>query len=637
VLVDGVRLADGAPGDPQDAPTALSGLSVTWGRETTVDQPAPSSCAFTVADDPGGTSFADVLHVGSLVEVLAAGTVYPDPSESTFTDPGFEAAAPNATGAVNLTVARSTRRAHAGVAAAALKVADRLKRGSVILAPAPFAAPGTDPGAWDAIPTTLPGQRWSLGASLFVPPGAAVRLRPALFTGPYAAAGHVLDVPGITVTGDPTTPTWRVVSGIVVPDVAGAWVGLAVEVWPTGLRWDQVPRTTTWTSLGASSPGWTWDDAGMVYLDDVLVAAPAAGTESTVLVFTGRVTDLVSSYDESIPAPVLKVTALDFTADLDNIDVGDQPWPAEGMSARFARILGLSMPAVPAQIDPSLAAIPVSWRDVDRQSAAGLLAELATSVDGILWSATHRVSGPYLRVEDPAARPPAAVLALEGAVVRVVTAAAAELVLSACDLLLAPITWTQAVADITTRVAVTWLEEGLDEAGLTITTERTYTLIDTDRESAWGVRALSLSTQLRAQADATAVAAAILARTGLGWRADGATLDDDFADTDDDDPTLQVTRFLTLLDGTTRNGLLLQFADLPAWAPGAPAANVYLEGGTYTFDEGRWVLDLTVSAGTGTGASATWDDLDPTWAWNEFDPAITWDDLRGVGVSEETT
>lgn len=629
VRIDGVRVADGTAGDAEDAPTALSGLSMDWGRDSTMDQPNPSTLGFLLADAPGGVAFGDVVHVGSRVEVTATGTTYPDPTAPSWPDPGFEAAGPNATDLRNMTVTRTTARVHAGAQALALTRPPKTlgsKQGSVILAPAPFAAPGTDPGAWDAIPATSPGQRWTFGAALLVPPGATVTVRPVLFSGPYANAWTVPASPALTVTGD-TSATWRVVSGVVVPDVAGAWVGLAVEVYPWGAAWDAV--ATTWNGLPA---GLTWNDAGTVYLDDVAVMAPAAGTASTVLVFAGRVTDLELSYDDAIPAPLLKVTAVDFTADLDNIDVGDTPWAAEALSARVARILAASMPGVVADIDPSVASIMVSWRDVDRQSAGGMLAELAASVDGILWSATHQVSGPYLQLEDPAARPPAQVLALDGATVRVVPADAGDLVLSACDQEQDPVTWVQAVGDVATRTAVTWLEEGVD-AGATIVTERTVTQVDAARETAWGVRAVALSTQLRTAVDATAVAARILARTALGWRVDGVNLDDALTEPGAD-PAVEVSRLLGLLDGTTRNGALLQLADLPAWAPGAPVDNVYVEGGRYLFEDGRWVLDLVVSDARGIGPSARWNDL-PTsaaWSWNAFDPGIAWDELTGVGV-----
>jgi hypothetical protein len=47
------------------------------------------------------------------------------------------------------------------------------------------------------------------------------------------------------------------------------------------------------------------------------------------------------------------------------------------------------------------------------------------------------------------------------------------------------------------------------------------------------------------------------------------------------------------------------------------------------------VLDLTVSAATGLGQSAAWDELDPAWIWDDWSPEITWNDLRGVAAPTE--
>ena len=49
-----------------------------------------------------------------------------------------------------------------------------------------------------------------------------------------------------------------------------------------------------------------------------------------------------------------------------------------------------------------LADIPVSWLDVDHRAAVGLLTDVAQSVDGVLWAASHPVLGPCIRFEDPA-------------------------------------------------------------------------------------------------------------------------------------------------------------------------------------------------------------------------------------------
>jgi hypothetical protein len=68
---------------------------------------------------------------------------------------------------------------------------------------------------------------------------------------------------------------------------------------------------------------------------------------------------------------------------------------------------------------------------------------------------------------------------------------------------------------------------------------------------------------------------------------------------------------MTLLDGTTRNGLPIVVTGLPEWSPvvGRAEVSLFVEGGTYTSDGGAWHLDLTTSAPTATGRSATWNDF----------------------------
>jgi hypothetical protein len=629
VYAEAVRVPDGAerpvvPGDP----FALAGLSLSWGRSTTVDQPQASTCTFEVADEPGARTFTDLFTVGTAVQVKATGTVYADPTLSTFTDPGFEAAAPYTTAVVRAAVTRSTRRASAGTHAARIQPTGT-GTASVVFAPAPFVAAGTNPDAWDAIPATAVGQRWSYGAAVFVPAGAKAVLTPVLFSGPYATAWEA--VPGaapLTVNGD---GAWHTVSGPVVPAKAARWVGVQVTVNPTGYTWDGHPAGT-WDGQAA---GWLWDDHGAVFVDTVAVLAPVGGTASTVLVYAGRVTDLELAYDDSIPAPVYKVTAADFTADLDNTDVGDEPWAVETLSARFNRILGLTGLPITATIDASIAGTLVTWRDVDRQPATGLLADLAASVDGVMWSATHQVSGPYLRVEDPLNRAPGSTLQLVGGVVVIVPTSTGGLALSACDVLRDPVSYVENVSDVATRVAVTWQQQ---VAGPPISTdEQTVTVVDASREGygpgRYGTRRYGVSTQLQASADALAVANRILNRTVVGWRAAGLSIDTADLIADDSDPNAATNEVLTLLDGTSRNGLLLRLTDLPDWAPNHPASAVYLEGGQYRFNDGRWVLELVASAAKNLGQSVTWNQPPVAWTWNQFDPTIRWNDLAGVGVS----
>jgi hypothetical protein len=629
LYADDVRVADGSVGDDPDAPTALSGLSVQWGRATTVDQPDPSICSFDLMDAPGGDSFADAFTVGTPVKVTATGVTYPPATVPSWTDPGFETDPPATTTHVNTAPAVSTRRAHAGTHALKLAPVNGAAALSAVLAPAPFAAAGTDPGAWDAIPATAPGQMWSYGAWVYAPPDTVVTIRPVLFTGPYATAGTVLSGRDLTAAG---TGAWVHLAGILPVSVTGAWVGLFVQLAPPaggrglGYRWADVPPAITWDTVAVDA---TWEDYATAYVDDVGVLAPAGGQSSTVLVFAGRVTDLAMAWDDAIGGPVVKVSASDFTADLANVYVGDQPWLAEPMAARFNRILGLTGLGVTAAIDARPGAIPVSWLDVDHQAAAGLLRDLAASTDAVMWSATHQVTGPYLDVEDPSARVSGHTLAMVGGVVVIVDAAAGFQPLSGCDLIREPITWTQSVADIITRADVTWLAEGLDGDGQVTTTEATESVVSPDREVVAGVRRLGLSTVLRTATDAHNVASAVLARTGQGWRADGLTVDD--APDPTATPAATVAALLALLDGTSRNGRPLRLIDLPGWAPGAPALGVYLEGGRYTFADGRWVLELIVSDASFQGGSVTWGELDPAWRWADLDPAMTWADLVGVG------
>lgn len=619
VLLDGERLPDGSPGDDLADPVGLSGLSVVWGRDNTLDQPDPSTCSVRILDRPGGDSFLGVVRTGTRVTVKATGTIYPDPTISTFLDPGFETSA--AAAATGATAVASTRRARSG--ARSLQIHPHVpvtRRWSVLLPPAPLQpAAGGDPAAWDEIPAATPGQTWTFGASVFAPPAARIEIRPVLFTAPTAGSARVIDTP-LAATGD---GAWITLSGPFAPD-ARAWVGLQISAYPTGTRWSDLPPALTWAGL---DPTWTWQDYTRTYIDDVQVLAPAAGTTRTVQVFDGRVTNVKVGWDDSAHGPVVEATAVDFTADLDNRDVGDEPWAVETLSARFNRILTLADLPVTAVIDDTVAAALMSWQDVDAQPAAGQLRNLAASVDATMWPAVHPTTGAYLRVEDASTR--AALTELyedAGGIVRIRPAGGREV--SSCDVPLAPTSFVQDVTDVATRAQVTWQEQTVDDDGLPAPTERTVTVVDTDLEAQLGTRRISLSTLLQSSGDAAEVAARLLDRTSsTEWRAKNITIDDDRLTGTEEHKALM----LALLDGTARIGLPLRVIDLPDWAP-VPELPVYTEGATLTYELGRWIVEATLSSATGQGRSVTWAQLPPGWTWAEFDPAITWADLRGAGV-----
>jgi hypothetical protein len=142
---------------------------------------------------------------------------------------------------------------------------------------------------------------------------------------------------------------------------------------------------------------------------------------------------------------------------------------------------------------------------------------------------------------------------------------------------------------------------------------------------------LGVSTQLTSAADGQAVANRKLARSAPGaWHANGLVWDTATTSPNDLD---QLVTALTMLDMSARVGLLVTVTDVPAWIPLGPDLSAYLEGGTYTYEDGRWILETGLAPSSMSGASATWAELGPAWSWRLFDPSIFWTSLWGVGSS----
>jgi hypothetical protein len=400
----------------------------------------------------------------------------------------------------------------------------------------------------------------------------------------------------------------------------------------TGRRWQD--QTGTW----AAAPS-TWDDYNRygtdVYLDEVAIFPPAMTTRR-LLAFSGAVSDVKAVPDSG--GLLYTVTAADLGADLGNKVIGDEAWPVQTIATRADRIAQLAgITTTPRlRIDPPLDALQVSYRDVDAQPAYALLQDLATTGGGVLWAATHAVTGAFLWIENPDNRVAVAELTLSGGIVVITGQAENVSPISACDLLLDGVAWLQDTQDVATVVAVTWAEQTTDDAGLPAPTDRTVTVSaaagDLDR---YGTRRLSITTELVSATDATTYANRALAQArAVGWRAEGFTLDTaTMPDQLDslDDATRQIS-LCNLLDGTTRMGLALTLLDMPAYAPRGAVASYYLEGGRYSYTGGAWALELVASPAAGQGASATWAQLDPTWRWNMWAPTIQWQDLYGVAA-----
>lgn len=619
--IGGGRVGDG-PADSPLVPYAISGLKVTWGRDSTVDQPSASTCAFTLIDLPGDSTFMKLVRTGRAVDVAAGATIYPEPSISTHSDPSWTSFATGAALPVKATGATVTAGDLVGRHAALIRpgLADSA---IVAVPPAPFVPPGTAPDAWDAVPAVHAGQRWRIAVAVRAPAGSTVRLDPILYAGPYAAAGRVVawdtPAPAVLVGAD----VWVTVGGYVTNTATG-WLGVQLTIYPTGTRWDVAPAAWTWDT----APNLTWDQLGDVWVDDVQLLAPAAGVLRRVSVFSGRITDAAARYDKRVGGAVVDVTATDFTADLENRNVGDDPWPAERADARIRRVLALVAPTIPLIADTRPAALTMSRQDVDRRPALSLLQTVANSTDAVLRAAVHPVTGPYLRLEDPAGRSSLLRLVVgAGGLIEIAAAPppADSTWLAAADIDLDPVRWEQDTGDVVAIADVTWQEQTSPQL-----TERTVSATDAALRQVVGERSVKLSSQLTNAVDAGLIAQQLLARLAdTNWRISGLLVDTRTLDLVPD----LIDRVVTLLDGTARIGRPLQVTGIPQWTPSpAGALGLYLEGGVLQYIDGCWSIEIDGSTPSGLGRSATWDEAPAGWTWDQFSPGITWDDLIGVSV-----
>lgn len=606
-------------------PTALADLSITWGRGNTFDQPAPATCAFQVLDRSGGTVFTERLHIGDPIEVHAAGDIAQGTPIDVAVSGGFEDLPVGPVGDRVATVAPAVADVVDAPATGtrAIRVTSTDARSVLRVPPAAF-TPG-NPAGWDDIPRLGPNPwTWS------------IRVRPPMNARTGAVGIGFADPQTVEPTGivGAETPSawgnasnWFTLSDEVAATAVTAddWLGVSVET-----------DAATWTApYGLSAPyPWTgapgtWADYAPTYVDDLVLMAPAGGTVRSVLAFAGRITDMAAVFDDAEGTMRIDVTAVDQLADLENRYVGAEPWLAEPFADRVARILDAADLTVTALIDPGLADMVVTWRDVDNQSAGALLAELAAGVDGVLWSATHETTGEYLWIEDVAERGAVQVLEMIGGFVTIVTSSerpSGRTTIDGCHIDTAELTWIRDVSDVITRVDATWKEQTVDGDGLPKPTDRSIRVSDPELEAAYGVRRLGLTTPLITDTDARAVAERVMFRTTTPQgRVDGLTWDlGRFPPADGPD----MGAALDLIDGTVRIGraLIVENADL--WPDGGPIG-LYLDGGRYTYD-GAWTLGLIGTPLAGMGESVAWVELDPTWSWDEFDPTIEWPDLFGV-------
>lgn len=365
------------------------------------------------------------LFTGAVVDVTSKGSRWWNPWQNYATDSGFEVTSDGTSrvrvfGSTSQSAVIVTGQAgaevHAGSRAIRVTPTETAAPGRLraIITPAPYS---TTPDAWSALPTTGSdpvNETWRVGVWLRLPAGTRFTLYMFASSTPDLASGSTFAGTDYThertgwayyeTTGSPQNPTYQ--GFYIMPQVT------IVNAWwaPTdSMTWEAFLPATRW----ATYSGYTWADARFsvetrtLTVDDVAVYPPER-TATEVYAYTGRVTSLVESWDDTLDAPVTKVTCHDFTAELANTDVGDLPWPQEGWRTRYGKVMSASGMAASVRVVYPGSSLPdstqVKARDVDASPALGLLEELVTSVDGVQWSATDRATGPYLLIEDPSLR-----------------------------------------------------------------------------------------------------------------------------------------------------------------------------------------------------------------------------------------
>lgn len=390
-------------------------------------------------------------------------------------------------------------------------------------------------------------------------------------------------------------------------------------------------ETSILDAISQDDPLELWVD--ITYPDDTVVSS---------LVWAGGVGSAVAQ-SVNDHAVTVSVSASGVNASLADETIGDEPWQVEDLETRVERIMQLAeTDTAPVSVDASIADVQLSYRDVDAEGVLTLLQEIANSAGAVLWVVEDAVRGIFLWMEDPTNRastrqfvidPVTHVLSIDDNVV-------AETIIDSADLLRDPIRWTRDKSQMTNSVDVSWLLQGVDADGFPVATQLTATATVSPKPRIY--RKLSIDTQLTTALDANELANRLLTMTSGDnrWLASGVTIDTRVLERDPDasgqDASGQsyeqrLDSVARLLDGGQRFGIAVTLAELQGWTPGGTQTSVYVEGGTYTLENGRWEMELNVSSAVGQGKSATFGDFAGTGVTlADIDPSITLADCQGV-------
>lgn len=577
----------------EDAATILAGISLSWGRGSPLDQPSTSTLqASLLLPEARAAALIDEISPGSPILVR---THYTAPPENKT----------EINGSTNLYAEGATK---SGTTEATLVSIDpAMAPVDAYTPPGPIQPEGTNTEAWDNLGRAGRAGRYTLSQMITLPPNTSATLHAVYYSRPWASA----------TTVSPPLAT-RATSGllhaaITIPAAQiGKWVGILVRIQPIGPAWSQLTAswsitTRTWQSLATIAIG----SQTLTRLDSALYDAT---------VFEGRISDSSVAWDDAARRPRLDLAAVDFTADLANQYIGEDPWPEETALSRALRLRDLAREQVALAVDEPAAQTMIARRDVDNQPIMRLLEDLATTTGTVLWPITHAATGPALQFEDPGNRAALyrLIIPATGPATLDIKATGATRLPSSLFPRSGP-TISKAPGEIATIAAVQWATVTVEDGKLN-REEHTTTTTNPALLDQIGPRTISVTTDLVSDADAHALAVRALALASpAGWMLDNLTWDTSL-------PGSEPLAILNALDATRRVGLPLILTDLPEWIPGAPAIPVYLDGGHYTHNGKAWILDLTTIKAAYPAASIQWGQAPPPLTWTRGS-ALTWNDI----------
>ena len=420
---------------------------------------------------------------------------------------------------------------------------------------------------------------------------------------PATHVGVVVLVDGAEVACDPESLAPGVLSGLSV-------------TWGRDNRLSQPAASTC--DLELVDPDGGTDYVALLRFGSVVEVLAVMPSGSRLRVFMGNVSDLTVTHEDGTDA-IVKVTAIDPTASLSSVMIGERPWPAQTPAQRRSSIIAalpsgtLHWPALPAQV--LTGAFPQARLDVDNQTAWDVISTFLLGIGLVPYPISYGKDnqpglvhlGPSFRGLDPAydtrpnRREPYAQFLSEpdpnGTQYPVPT-----VVLDACDVDLDGTEFTANPDDALQTIRVAWGGSQEESEGGTGTFVRTYTgtpgidntrAFDVTSCAPSGPMAGNVASQWSSHMNTWSF------RFIAPWGVGALRLDPDTV-TEMDDFNVLMGR---VLEQTTRiaHGVMLQ--NLPDWAPWRayktnarePHVLGYLEGGVYTYDEGRWVLDMNVS------------------------------------------